>query len=43
VLDPRTRVILFKMINRDLIYEVNGCVSTGKEVRNLSFPPLVLG
>ncbi|KAI0822312.1 RIO1 family-domain-containing protein [Trametes gibbosa] len=31
VLDPRTRIILFKMIGRDLIHEVNGCVSTGKE------------
>ena len=31
VLDPRTRMILFKMINRGLIYQVNGCVSTGKE------------
>jgi RIO kinase 1 len=33
VLDPRTRLILFKMIGRGLIQEVNGCVSTGKEVR----------
>lgn len=33
VLDPRTRIILFKMIGRGVIYEVNGCVSTGKEVR----------
>lgn len=33
VLDPRTRIILFKMIGRGLIQEVNGCVSTGKEVR----------
>ncbi|EIN12972.1 RIO1-domain-containing protein [Punctularia strigosozonata HHB-11173 SS5] len=31
VLDPRTRVILYKMIGRGLIQEVNGCVSTGKE------------
>lgn len=31
VLDPRTRIILFKMIGRGVIYEVNGCVSTGKE------------
>jgi RIO kinase 1 len=37
VLDPRTRIILFKMIGRGLISEVNGCVSTGKEVRSLSF------
>lgn len=37
VLDPRTRIILFKMIGRGLLYEVNGCVSTGKEVpRRLS-------
>ena len=32
VLDPRTRIILFKMIGRELIHEVNGCISTGKEV-----------
>ncbi|KAF9125619.1 Serine/threonine-protein kinase RIO1 [Mortierella sp. 14UC] len=31
VLDPRTRIILFKMLNRNIIYEVNGCISTGKE------------
>ncbi|KAF7987093.1 hypothetical protein HWV62_269 [Athelia sp. TMB] len=31
VLDPRTRIILFKMIGRGLVQEVNGCVSTGKE------------
>ncbi|GLB38338.1 putative protein kinase superfamily, RIO-type Ser Thr kinase family protein [Lyophyllum shimeji] len=31
VLDPRTRVILFKMIGRGLIHEINGCISTGKE------------
>ncbi|EPQ54934.1 hypothetical protein GLOTRDRAFT_106261 [Gloeophyllum trabeum ATCC 11539] len=31
VLDDRTRLILFKMIGRGLIKEVNGCVSTGKE------------
>lgn len=35
VLDPRTRIILFKMIGRGLIQEVNGCVSTGKEVGDL--------
>ncbi len=35
VLDPRTRIILFKMIGRGLIQEVNGCVSTGKEVGGL--------
>jgi RIO kinase 1 len=43
VLDPRTRLILFKMIGRGLIHEVNGCVSTGKEVRfQLHFKEVVL-
>lgn len=32
VLDPRTRLILFKMIGRGLVHEINGCISTGKEV-----------
>lgn len=31
VLDPRTRMILLKMINKGTIYEINGCISTGKE------------
>ena len=31
VLDPRTRMILFKLLSRGVITEVNGCVSTGKE------------
>ncbi len=31
VLDPRTRMILFKMLNRELLTEIHGCVSTGKE------------
>jgi len=31
VLDPRTRVILVKMLNKKMIREINGCVSTGKE------------
>lgn len=31
VLDPRTRMILLQMINRNVITEVNGCISTGKE------------
>ena len=26
VLDPRTRMILFKMLNRNIIYEINGCI-----------------
>ena len=30
-LDPRTRIILFKMLNRGIFNEINGCVSTGKE------------
>lgn len=49
VLDPRTRLILYKMLNRhfasslslliasnkffrEVITEINGCISTGKEV-----------
>lgn len=31
VLDPRTRMILFKLINRGIVDEINGCISTGKE------------
>ncbi|KAL4432421.1 hypothetical protein ABPG77_001720 [Micractinium sp. CCAP 211/92] len=31
VLDPRTRMVLFKMLNRGVFSEINGCVSTGKE------------
>lgn len=31
VLDPRTRMILLQMINRGIVSEVYGCVSTGKE------------
>lgn len=31
VLDPRTRMILLQMINRNIVSEVNGCLSTGKE------------
>uniref|UniRef100_A0A1B0AQM3 Serine/threonine-protein kinase RIO1 n=1 Tax=Glossina palpalis gambiensis TaxID=67801 RepID=A0A1B0AQM3_9MUSC len=31
VMDPRTRMILFKLLNRGLIEEINGCISTGKE------------
>ena len=30
-LDPRTRMILFKMLSREIFSEINGCVSTGKE------------
>ncbi|GAA6015252.1 hypothetical protein JCM11491_000985 [Sporobolomyces phaffii] len=31
VLDPRTRLIIFKMLGRGLLERVDGCVSTGKE------------
>lgn len=31
VMDPRTRIIVFKLLNKGLISEVNGCISTGKE------------
>ena len=31
VMDPRTRMILFKLLNRGTICEINGCISTGKE------------
>lgn len=31
VMDSRTRMILFKLLNRNFIVEVNGCISTGKE------------
>lgn len=30
-MDPRTRMILFKLLNRGIINEINGCISTGKE------------
>ncbi|KAL8828784.1 MAG: hypothetical protein Q9191_002396 [Dirinaria sp. TL-2023a] len=31
VLDKRTRMILLKMLDRNIVSEINGCVSTGKE------------
>ena len=31
VMDPRTRMILFKLLNRGTISVINGCISTGKE------------
>lgn len=31
VLDPRTRMILFKMLSRGVFSQINGCISTGKE------------
>lgn len=42
VLDPRTRMILLQMINRNVVSEVNGCLSTGKEANvyhAVSSPP----
>jgi hypothetical protein len=36
-LDPRTRMVLFKMLNRGVFQEINGCISTGKEVRFIVF------
>lgn len=34
VLDPRTRLMLFKMLSSGFLTKLNGCVSTGKEVRH---------
>lgn len=33
VLDQKTRLMLFKMVDSGLLTEVNGCISTGKESR----------
>jgi len=30
-MDPRTRMILFKLLNRGMIGQIDGCISTGKE------------
>ena len=38
VLDPRTRMILFKMLTRGVIAEIHGCISTGKEVSSSGCP-----
>ncbi|PRD21393.1 UNVERIFIED_CONTAM: Riok1 [Trichonephila clavipes] len=38
VLDPRTRLILYKLINKSLFSEVLGCISTGKEA-NVYYAP----
>ncbi|TYZ66145.1 hypothetical protein PybrP1_010978 [[Pythium] brassicae (nom. inval.)] len=40
VLDPRTRMILYKMLNQGVVSEINGCLSTGKEanVYHARFP-----
>ena len=37
VLDPRTKMILFKMLNKGVITEINGCISTGKNCYFLQF------
>ncbi|XP_045462035.1 serine/threonine-protein kinase RIO1-like [Harmonia axyridis] len=31
VMDPRTRIVVYKLLERKIISEVNGCISTGKE------------
>jgi RIO kinase 1 len=31
VMDPRTRMILFKLMNTEFLQSIDGCVSTGKE------------
>ncbi len=30
-LDPRTRLVLFKLLNRKVFTAIDGCISTGKE------------
>lgn len=30
-MDPKTRMILFKLLNKGFITDINGCISTGKE------------
>ncbi|KAG9159752.1 hypothetical protein Leryth_007767 [Lithospermum erythrorhizon] len=30
-IDPRTRMVLFKMLNKGIFNQINGCISTGKE------------
>ncbi|CAB4280506.1 unnamed protein product [Prunus armeniaca] len=30
-IDPRTRMVLFKMLNSGTFHDINGCISTGKE------------
>jgi len=31
VLDPKTRLMLYKLVNGEVLEAVNGCISTGKE------------
>ncbi|XP_015906455.1 serine/threonine-protein kinase RIO1 [Parasteatoda tepidariorum] len=42
VLDPRTRGILFKMLNKRIMSEIQGCISTGKEA-NVYYAPTESG
>ena len=30
-LDAKTRLMLFKLVDRGILTEINGCISTGKE------------
>lgn len=30
-LDPKTRLLLYRLVNAEILEEVNGCISTGKE------------
>ena len=39
-IDPRTRMVLFKMLNRGVFHDINGCISTGKEVRGSLHPSI---
>lgn len=31
MVDPKTRLLLYKMVNAGILDSINGCVSTGKE------------
>ena len=37
VMDPRTRMILFKLLNRGFIQEINGCISTGIQIKDFRY------
>ena len=37
VLDPRTRMILFKLLNNNVLTSIDGCISTGKEVKVIKY------
>lgn len=30
-MDPRTRLLMFKLVNNGVLEKINGCISTGKE------------